>query len=42
MSPITPRITQNTHMKAHKYPQMLSLCFVSSKIKDVIILYIKI
>jgi len=39
---MTPIITQNTHMKVQKYPQMLSLYFVFFKVKDVIALYIKI
>jgi hypothetical protein len=38
---MTPTITQNTHMISIKLPQMLSLCFVSSKVKEVIVLYIK-
>jgi hypothetical protein len=37
-----PTITQNTHIKLQKYPQMLSLCFVFSEVKDVLMLYSKI
>jgi hypothetical protein len=42
-SPHNPTITQKIHMKVKtKYPKMLSLCFVSFKVKDIIALYIKI
>jgi hypothetical protein len=37
-----PTITQKAHIKLQKYPQMLSLCFVSSKVKDVLTLFSKI
>jgi len=41
-TPHNPTITQNTHMKVKtKYPKMLSLCFVSFKVKNIIALYIK-
>jgi hypothetical protein len=41
-TPTTPKITQNSDMKIQKYYQILSLCFVSFKIKDVIHIYIYI
>jgi hypothetical protein len=39
---MTPTITQNTHMKVLKYPQMVILYFVFFKVKNIIVLYIKI
>jgi len=40
--PMTLLIIQNTHIKIQKYPKMLSLCYVSFKVKKVIAVYIKI
>jgi len=41
-APMTLLIIQNTHIKIQKYLQILSLCYVSFKVKKVIVVYIKI
>ena len=38
---MTLAIIQNAHIKVQKYPLNVKLCFVSSKIGNVIALYIK-